>query len=154
MPWRTCACAPPTTPIGPCASPLPRAAAAAQHPVAAHSRDAHRRLAQGGDKEIQTDLAHRDQARVIPASLQFGIEQRQIVRRSTADIQGVDTQRITVAIGMRRTANRVEICDLHRRVDAMRNSATGRQRPHLRLIGVKLRRIDMAMGVDPVCHSG
>ena len=66
--------------------------------------------------------------------------------------QRMDAQRIGRIMRVRQRAHRVEVVHCHRRQHQPRHAGGARALDHRGAVGVELRRVEMAMGIDPVQH--
>jgi hypothetical protein len=98
---------------------------------------------------VQPDFAHRHQARVVAVLLQ-GLAQRGPGRfGSTVHTQRVDAQRIGAAMRMGQRTHGVEVRHLHRRQHQVRITPAARRAAPRRAVGVELRCVQVAVGIDP-----
>jgi hypothetical protein len=104
-------------------------------------------------EQVQPDLAHRHQARVRPVARQCGVQRVQVAVTGLRHVQRVNAQRVAVAEAVGQRAHRVEIRHFHRRDHALRHPDSRRTRAHVCSSGAKLRRVEVAVRVDPGRHG-
>ena len=98
---------------------------------------------------VEPDLADRNQPRVTAASSQRITQAQQVAFARTIDIQRVDAERVDEAKRMCQLAHRVEVRHLHGRQHDLRHPRLRGARDHAGAVGFELRRVEVAMGVDP-----
>ena len=105
--------------------------------------------AQLGDEIIQADFAHGDQARIMACLGQRFIQRIQVIALRLRHIQGVNAQGIRIAMLGGQGLHTRPIAALHCRQHTQTHTRIARGLAHLRTVGRKLRRVQMAVGVDP-----
>ena len=106
-------------------------------------------LAQGWHKIIQTNFPHRHQARVVFRRSQGIVQGVQVIVMCLRHIQRVDAQGISVAVAVRQRLHRAPMGPRHRRDHAQAHACTAGLLTHRVAVGIKLGRVQVAMGVDP-----
>ena len=107
---------------------------------------------QARDEAVETDLAHRDQPRVVAPATQFLVEQRQVLVARAVGAQRMDAERVGIALQVREFAHRREVGRGHRGNHAEPDAdltGAGADAGHLR---AEFRRIEVAVGVDEEGH--
>ena len=114
---------------------------------------AQRPLGQLGHEMVETDLAHRDQARVARVPGQCRVQARQRIVRRRRHIHRVQAQRVGVAKALRQRAHGIEGADFDGGNHAGRHARGPRPFAHRRQVGRELGRVQVAVGVDPGAHG-
>jgi len=104
-------------------------------------------------EKIQADFADRNQAGIIPRLQQGLVQAVEVRRRRGTRAQRVDAQCIAVAVPVRELAHRFEIAHLNRRQDAMGDAGSARASADRVGVGGELRRIQVAVCVNPRGHG-
>ena len=123
-------------------------------PVKVHLPLPQRALAKRRHQVIQTNLAHRHQARVIALRCQGGVQRVKVMLAGLCHVKRVNAQGVAVAMGMGQVAHSLKVSHGHRRQDAVHHPGLRRTGPYLGHVRRKLGRIKMAMGIDPGKHQG
>ena len=103
---------------------------------------------------VQPDLAHRHQPRVVSVRAQLLLQVLQIALGGALHVQRMDAQCISALAIVSQFPHPVEVGALHRRQHQPRHASGTRAFDHGVTVSVELRRIQMAMGVDPATHAG
>ena len=110
-------------------------------------------LAQRGHKEVQPDLAHSHQTRVVAVAFQRVVQRLQVANLRLRHIQGMNAQGVAVAAGVGELAHSVKVGPLDGGQHAMHHVVRSGQGAHCRRLVAKLCRVQVAMGVNPVRHA-
>ena len=106
-----------------------------------------------GHKVIQADLAHGDQTWVIVPLIEQPSQGSQVLVDRQGDGQGMDAQGIRRVKGMRELTHPGCIGHTHGRQHQASHTHGSRSADHICHIVRKLRRIEVAVGINPFDHG-
>ena len=109
---------------------------------------------QPGHEEVEPDLAHGHQPRIVAPLAQCLGQLLDLVLRRLHHVQRVDAQRIGQAMGVGQRPNRTEVERGHRRQHLHPDAGGLRTRQHRLAIRVEFGRVEVAVGVDPAALHG
>jgi hypothetical protein len=98
---------------------------------------------------VETDLADRDEPRIVAVLAQSLLETIEVAFGRLGDEQRMDAQCIRQSVFVGQQANGVEVVGRHGRQDDHVDTDAPRSPDHGGTVAVELGRIEVAMGVDP-----
>ena len=100
------------------------------------------------DEVVQPDLADRDQARVVDAGGELGVQQVEITVLRVAGAERMNAQPIGVTLRVGQIAHCQKVERRHSRNDAQTHVFGGRAGAHRRLVCLEFSRVQMAMCIN------